>query len=66
MHCVPAGLSRALSETTDKPEILDVSQVADLLRVSAQTIYNQVKAGRLPAVRIGKKGRFSRSAVMEA
>lgn len=59
-------LSRALSEITDKPEILDVSQVADLLRVSTQTIYNQVKAGRLPAVKIGREWRFVRSALIQS
>ena len=58
-------LSRALSEMTEKPEILDVSQVADLLRVSIQTVYNQVKAGKLPAVKIGREWRFTRSAVMQ-
>jgi len=58
-------LSRALSEMTEKPEILDVSQVADLLRVSIQTVYNQVKAGKLPAIKIGREWRFTRSAVMQ-
>ncbi len=58
-------LSRALSEMTEKPEILDVSRVADLLRVSIQTVYNQVKAGKLPAVKIGREWRFTRSAVMQ-
>ncbi len=59
-------LSRALSEIAEKPEILDVSQVADLLRVSTQTVYNQVKAGKLPAVKIGREWRFVRSALIQA
>jgi excisionase family DNA binding protein len=58
-------LSRALSEMGEKPEILDVSQVADLLRVSTQTVYNQIRAGKLPAVKVGREWRFTRSAVMQ-
>ena len=42
------------------PEIMNVGEVADLLRVSNQTVYNLVTEGRLPATKIGREWRFSR------
>jgi excisionase family DNA binding protein len=47
------------------PEIMNVGEVADLLRVSNQTIYNLVTGGRLPATKIGREWRFSRPKIME-
>jgi excisionase family DNA binding protein len=34
--------------------------VADLLRVSNQTVYNMIKDGRLHALKIGREWRFMR------
>ena len=39
---------------------LTVPEVAKLLRMSRQTIYNMVKAGDIPHFRIGNKVRFNR------
>ena len=36
---------------------LTVAEVADLLRVSNMTVYRLIKAGELPAARIGKSFR---------
>ncbi|MGQ9497913.1 MAG: helix-turn-helix domain-containing protein [Desulfotomaculales bacterium] len=44
---------------------MNVEEVADLLRGSNRTGYNLVKSGRLPATKIGREWRFSRSKILE-
>ena len=48
------------SSIVEKPEVLTVDEVSDLLKVSPQTIYNMVKDGRLPASKVGREWRFNR------
>jgi len=50
----------AMSETNiNESEInLNVSELAEALRVSNQTIYNMIKDGRLKPIKIGKEWRF--------
>ncbi|MEX1176846.1 MAG: helix-turn-helix domain-containing protein [Nitriliruptor sp.] len=38
--------------------VLTVAEVADTLRVSSMTVYRLVKAGELPALRVGKNIRI--------
>lgn len=40
------------------PRLLTPNEVAELLRVSAMTVYRLIKAGDLPAARIGKSFRI--------
>ena len=40
---------------------LTVPEVAKMLRMSRQTIYNMVKAGDIPHCRVGNKVRFNRA-----
>ena len=40
---------------------MTVPEVAKLLRMSRQTIYNMVKAGDIPHFRVGNKVRFNRA-----
>lgn len=40
---------------------MTVEEVAKLLRVSRQTIYNMIRAGKIPHFRVGNKVRFSRA-----
>lgn len=56
------NLSKSLVEVDEKqkPDILNLSEVADLLRVSNQTIYNMIKDGRLKAHKFGREWRFLR------
>mgnify|MGYP001042382868 FL=1 len=56
------NLCRGLAELDEKekPELLNVKETADLLRVSSQTIYNMIKDGRLKAVKMGREWRFIR------
>ena len=46
-------------------QLLTVAEVADRLRVSTMTVYRLVKAGELPAYRVGKNYRI-RSADLDA
>ena len=38
--------------------LLTVAEVADVLRVSNMTVYRLIKAGELPALRVGKNYRI--------
>ncbi len=51
------------SKLREKPEYINVEEVADLLRVSNQTVYNMIRDGRLKATKVGREWRFSRSDV---
>lgn len=53
-------LCMAMSQTKNQEsEInLNVSELAETLRVSNQTIYNMIKDGRLKPIKIGKEWRF--------
>lgn len=57
-------LSQALATVPTPPEILNVEEAASLLRVSEQTVYNQIRAGKIPATKVGREWRISRSAVL--
>ena len=53
---ITAGLSE--SQPVNKPDLINVDDVADLLSVSNQTVYNMIKDGRLKATKIGREWRF--------
>jgi len=46
-------------------EMLTVAEVAELLKLNQQTVRNWLDAGRLPAVRVGRRVRIQRSALEE-
>lgn len=46
-------------------EVLTVAQVADLLGLGKNTVYDAAARGQIPHRRIGRRLIFSRSAVME-
>lgn len=58
-------LSKSLAEVTEdqKPDILNLTEVANLLRVTNQTIYNMIKDGRIKAYKFGREWRFFRKDV---
>jgi excisionase family DNA binding protein/YgiT-type zinc finger domain-containing protein len=62
MRLVEAA-SRAFHESSYRPEILNVEEVADYLRVTPQTVYNMVKTERLRGTKIGREWRFRRDDV---
>ena len=45
-------------------EIMNSREAADFLRVSAETVIREARAGRLPGRRLGKEWRFSRTALL--
>lgn len=49
----------------DLPLVMTVEEVAELLRLSKETIYAEAQQGRLPARKIGRTWRFFRPAVIE-
>ncbi|NKF08280.1 helix-turn-helix domain-containing protein [Clostridium gasigenes] len=55
-------ISKSLEATNidQRPDVLNLTEVADLLRVSNQTIYNMIKDGRVKAVKFGREWRFNR------
>jgi len=54
------NISKGLSNAEERPDILNVTEVVDLLRESSQTIYNMLKDGKLKAKKAGREWRFSR------
>ncbi|MGH2768837.1 MAG: helix-turn-helix domain-containing protein [Actinomycetota bacterium] len=42
-------------------QLLTVSEVAALVRVSNMTVYRLIKSGQLPAIRVGKNYRIRES-----
>ena len=42
---------------------MTVQEVADLMRVSSMTVYRLIKAGELPAVRVGRSFRVAEADV---
>ena len=44
---------------------LTVAEVAELMRVSAMTVYRMVQSGELPAIRFGRSYRIPEAAVVE-
>lgn len=57
---IAQGFAESLS---NKPDILNVEEVANLLRVSEQTVYNMLKDGRLQATKVGREWRFPKEAI---
>lgn len=51
------------TETSEFPglQLIDVDQLCTLWGVKKSWVYDQVEAGRLPALRLGKQLRFKRS-----
>ena len=58
-------LSKSLADIDEdqRPDVLNLTEVADLLRVTNQTIYNMIKDGRLKAYKFGREWRFFRKDV---
>jgi len=53
-----------MTTLADFPEILTTDEIAKALRVSKHTIYEEVRSGRLPVIRISDRvWRFSKWAV---
>lgn len=60
------NLMRSVEADDDYPEIMNVQEVADLLRVSNQTVYNLARSGKIPAAKVGREWRFRRDEILAA
>jgi excisionase family DNA binding protein len=52
-----------VGQELSKARFLTVQEVAELMRVSSMTVYRLIKAGELPAVRVGRSFRVAESDV---
>lgn len=55
-------MTETFSETNDKT-VLTVHEVAQYLRLSQAKVYRLAKAGKIPAMRIGKSWRFRKDMI---
>ncbi|MEA4882946.1 MAG: helix-turn-helix domain-containing protein [Clostridia bacterium] len=60
------NIMRGLELEEAPPEVMNVQEVADLLRVSSQTVYVLARSGKLPAVKVGREWRFIRDQLLAA
>ncbi|MBU1411101.1 helix-turn-helix domain-containing protein [Myxococcota bacterium] len=49
---------------TTQPEVLNLKEAAELLRVKVHTMYYLLEHGQLKGCRVGKEYRFRRSALL--
>ena len=61
---VPLPVAQPERRATATDAVLDVEDVARLLRVGRNTIYELVGRNEIPHRRLGKQIRFSRAAIM--
>ena len=47
-----------MAQADARLRLLTVAEVADMMRVSTMTVYRFIKAGELPAIRVGKSYRL--------
>ena len=52
-----------MAQSFSTSRFLTVQEVAELMRVSTMTVYRLIKAGDLPAVRVGRSFRVPEQAV---
>jgi excisionase family DNA binding protein len=48
-----------------QPIVYNLDEVAGILQVTKRTLYNHIKAGHLPAVKIGKYWRVSKDTLQD-
>lgn len=49
----------------DAPEVLTPEQAAEFLSVSVSTVYRELRAGRLPGLKVGQQWRIGRAALLD-
>ncbi len=58
-------MNSPVTNTSSLPDILDVSDLASLLRLHRVTIRLKAASGEIPGRQIGNRWRFSRERIME-
>jgi len=51
-------------ELHEFPEIMDIAEVAEMLRIKKHSVYNLIETGQLKGRRCGKSYRFKKSDVL--
>lgn len=46
-------------------KVYTANEVCDILKVTKRTLYNYIKAGQIPATRMGREWRFTEEAVKD-
>jgi excisionase family DNA binding protein len=54
-----------MNNTIEREEVMTLQEVARLLHLSPATVYTLARKRSLPGLKVGRKWRFSRAAVME-
>jgi len=61
-------IERVIGAIKESPQeeisVLNLTETAEYLRVSNQTVYNMIKAGRIKAYKVGREWRFLRSDIL--
>lgn len=57
-------MEEIVSKIRSMPELLTVSEVAEVLRICKMTIYRAVNSGELESLRVGRSFRIPREAVV--
>ena len=63
-----AGMLRRYETTManqERPEILKAKEACELLRISQDSLYQNVKKGKIPGIKIGGQWRFSRKKLID-
>lgn len=60
-----SAIATSVPEATAPSDVLDVLEVARLLMVGRNLVYELVAKDRIPHRRLGKQIRFSRAAIMQ-
>ena len=60
----PQTQSQALQKDNNDSMVLTVGETARLLRLSKTTVYDQIRQGSVPSIRLGKRILIPRAALM--
>ena len=60
----PQTQSQTLQKDSDDSMVLTVGETARLLRLSKTTVYDQIRQGSVPSIRLGKRILIPRAALM--
>jgi len=60
----PQTQSQTLQKDNNESMVLTVGETARLLRLSKTTVYDQIRQGSVPSIRLGKRILIPRAALM--
>ena len=59
-------MKRTPNQDCKSAELVDTKELAQILKVTTRTIYNLIRRGMIPRVKVGKRNRFQSDRVIEA